>query len=334
MPDSMRALGLLIDLFLKGRWSFGGLPVASQGQASPRKKPRGFVLSFSTFALAIFLVVFAQLQYSHLQTLQLDASDIHQISTPARVLRDIALDFNTLTGQTIAIDQNSGTAIITLSGKRPNVLSTEDNLLRYQTNLFRFGRDTNTSIFLDLNQTIADGKLWGRTNRGLQWREGTDNNRFRVFPPDINFNPISITINIYSELAYTSVAANVDLGILQLPPAAVYLTINYTDVNADHNITYQSYAVNIGGYNIHASYDVNGVTVVKRLEVGVSEDTSVDPEWFGTSISGAPTVPWTYSITYAMPNDANGTRAGYDINTTIRGSDMNIDTNTIWTYGG
>jgi hypothetical protein len=50
-------------------------------------------------------------------------------------------------------------------------------------------------------------------------------------------------------------------------------------------------------------------------------------------MEGPTAVTWNYTIRHWLPNDENGTKAGYDFNTTIRGTDFNVDTNTIWVAG-
>lgn len=294
---------------------------------------RGFVLSFSTFALALFLFIFAQIQYTHTLDLQLDASNVHQTLSPARVLRDLALDFNALTGQTISLDQNRDTTIFRIAGKMPNPLSLQTNLLRYQTGLFRFGRDTNTSIFLDLNQSVSDSNMWGRTSNRLRWRESFDSNHFRIFPNSSTYYPSRFDVNIYSDVAYESISIIPITGTLGGGFHVASYTVNYTDTNNDHNYSQSSTFTGNQALNLVYTYNAGGSNVVKILSLG-GVDAGVSASNFGTAINGAPTIPWTYAITYALPNDLNGTRAGYDINTTIRGADFNVDTNTIWTYGG
>ena len=304
--------------------------LAKNIHSAPQTSRRGFVLSFSTFALALFLFIFAQLHYTHTLNLQLDAAGVHQSLTPARVLRDISLDFNALTGQTLSIDQNQTSAIIKVSGDFPNVLSLEENLLRYQSNLFRFGRDANTTIFLDLNFTMSDRNFWGRTNNGLRWRYSLDDNRMR-FSPDTNYFPITVDVNIVSSVAYESYGNG--FPNLTFPKPYIF-NINYSDTNSDHN---QSLQIPLAA-NDSVSYNFtyllpDGNYSTKNLQIG-----AIDYAFFstplGVTLVGSPLIPWHYSISYEMPNDANGTRAGYDINTTIRGADFNVDTNTIWTYGG
>ncbi len=302
-------------------------------RATKTSAPRGFVLSFSTFVLALMLIITAQLQHSHLQTMQLDSMQTHQTAAPARLLRDIALDFNALTGQTISIDQNRDTATFHIKGKMPNALSTQTNLLRYQTNLSTLARDSNASIFLDLNQSISDGNFWGRTNHLLRWREGFDVNRFRVFPTDTNYYPRRIDVNIFSEVPYESV--NITTGACCFGDITFTdYSFNYTDTNNDHNHSYSGTLITHSSFSFNATYSVDGITYSKVIGLGtVSENPAVSTTPLGTIIFGAPNVTWNYSIAYTLPNDINGTFAGYDFNTTLRGIDFNADTNTIWTYG-
>lgn len=266
-----------------------------------------------------------------MQNIQFDSGDIYRKVTPARVMQDIALDFNELTGQTISIDQNADTATIKITGRVPNVLSTRTNLLRYQSNLFQLGRDSNTNVFLDLNFSIADNNFFGRTNHGLRWRHSLDENNFRTYPADGNFYPSHFDVNIFSEIPYTSIAQITGLGVS--PPFVSY-TLNYTDTNNDHNNSFSGLLLVGASLNVTVTYDINDtLTVTKQVQLG-SVEGSNDSTPFGTTLIGSTLVPWKYSIAYTVPNDSNGTRAGYDVNATLRGLDFNVDTNTIWTVNG
>ncbi len=289
---------------------------------------RGFVLSFSTFALAIFLVVFAQLQYSHLQTLQLDASDIHQTSTPARVLRDMALDFNSLLGQNYRVDQNLTHTIITFSGKFPEPLDDWNNLLRYQTGLITLGRDTNTSIFLDLNQMMGDRNIVGRSNRHLKWWKTFDENSLLIQSTDSNHMPIIIDVNITSSIPFDTNVRILSLGLTTWP-----YTFHYRDTNSSHSFSETESAGNFAGKSYNLTYtgsDGNSHTLNVGFGSIVDSDASAP---LLIEIRGNTNVEWSYAVSATYLNDLNGTRMGYDIDTTIRGNDMNIDTNTIWTWG-
>lgn len=292
---------------------------------------KGFVLSFSTFSLAVFLIIFAQIHFTHMQNIQFDSGDVYRQTTPARVMQDIALDFNELTGQTISIDQNADWAIVKITGRVPSALSTRTNLLRYQTNLFPLGRDSNTSIFLDLNSFIADNNFFGRTNHGLRWRHSFDENKFRIYPTETNFYPAHFDVNVFSDIPYAGISEIITLGVSQ--PFASY-TLNYTDTNNDHNYTSSGFLLVGAVLNLNITYDINDtLSVTKQLQIGSAEGSDSGSP-FGTTLIGSTLVPWRYSISYLVPNDSNGTRAGYDVNASIRGRDFNVDTNTIWTYNG
>lgn len=294
-------------------------------------KSRGFVLSFSTFSLAVFLIIFAQIHFTHMQNIQFDAGDVYRKATPARVMQDVALDFNELSGQTISIDQNASWARVKITGRIPSALSTRTNLLRHQTNLFQLGRDSNTSIFLDLNSTISDNNFFGRTNHGLRWRHSLDENKFKIYPADSSFYPAHFDVNVFSDIPYSELSFTTGLGV-SLPFASY--TLNYTDTNNDHNYSSSGILLVGASLNVTITYDINDSTsVTKQIQLG-SVEGSGDSTPFGTTLIGSPLVPWRYSISYLMPNDSNGTRAGYDVNATIRGVDFNVDTNTIWTYNG
>lgn len=313
-------------------WSFGVVVSMfdtthfSQG-FSKEKKSRGFVLSFSTFALALFLVIFAQIQYAHIHQMELDAGGIHQLSTPGRVLRDIALDFNILVGNSIRIDQNSTNATTFISGNIPSPLNHSANLLRYQSGLFSLGRDVNTSIFLDLNNTMDANLVRARTNKGLVWTQNMDANDITITPLSSLFYPNEIIITILSDAGWENILTSVT-NINPLDDI-VLTTINYSDTNSTHS-TAGSWTLGPTDFlSLQYDYLMGGTTYTKTITVG---DGGTTP--FQTTLSGDTQVNWKYTLAYTTPNDSNGTRAGYDFNTTIRGIDFNSDTNTIWTYGG
>lgn len=293
--------------------------------------PRGFVLSFSTFSLAVFLIIFAQIHFTHMQNIQFDSGDVFRQSTPARVTQDIALDFNELIGQPISIDQNADWATVKIMGRIPSALSTRTNLLRYQTHLFQLGRDSNTNVFLDLNAVILDNNFLGRTDNGLRWKYSLDENLFRVYPSDASFYPAHFDVNIFSDIPYSGLSYVTGLGVSQ--PLVSY-TLNYSDTNSDHNFTSSGILLVGASLNVSITYDINdSFSVTKQIQLGSIEGSSSSTP-FGTTLVGSALVPWRYAISYLLPNDSNGTRAGYDVNASIRGRDFNVDTNTIWTYNG
>jgi len=296
---------------------------------------RGFVLSFATFSLALFLFLFTQAQYTHLLQLQIDAGDVSLQTNPGALMRDLAMDLNTLTGYTISIDENQDTAIFSFSGRTPSVLSLRDNLLRYQSDAAQLGSDLNVHTFLDLNQSFNDGNFWGQTNHGLRWRLDYDYNTLRIEPTNSNFYPQKIDINVFSEIAYDSLTVITGSCCISDTHFFEY-SINYTDTNNDH-----AYSTS-GLFPAHSSIsltlqmttitdDVNTQTGTRRIQIGNIEGTgSALP--MGATISSFQAVSTLqFSIAFTLPNDSNGTKAGYDINTSLRGNDFNVDTNTIWT---
>lgn len=295
---------------------------------------RGFVLSFATFSLALFLFLFAQAQYTHLLQLQLDAGDVSLQTNPGNLMRDLSMDFNALTGYTISIDENQDTAIFTFKGRSPSVLSLRDNLLRYQSDAAQLGSDLNVHTFLDLNQTFNDGNFWGRTNKGLQWRTDFDFNKFRIEPISSASYPRKIDVNVYSEIAYDSMT--VITGSCCITDTVFFdYTLNYTDTNSDHAYSTSgtfpknsTLSINL----VYTSSDIDGntTTTTPYVQIGKIEGISTALP-LGVSILGNGMDGMQYTIQLTLPTDANGVKAGYDINTSLHGNDFNVDTNTIWT---
>lgn len=289
---------------------------------------KGFVLSFSTFALALFLVIFAQIQAAHIQTVQWDASDVTQLARPARVMRDVSLDFNALTGTALRVDQNSTHATLFVSGLLPSPLSLSTNLLRYQTNVARWGRDSNTFVGLDFNQTISSQQLSGRTNHGLSWYHSLDTNTFYAAPRSTGFFPQKIDVNITSDVAHGNGASDLIITNGDSNPDSDYqLTLRYSDTNASHAFT-TTYNLDADDYYVYqftySSPDGNGI---KFFEIGSFRGT---PTPYAVVLRGDLNVTWTYAVSIQLPNDENGTRGGWDVNSTFRGKDFNVDTNTVW----
>lgn len=288
-----------------------------------KKEPRGFVLSFATFALALFILLYAQLQATQLYDLRSHALEVHQKNYSARFFEDAMRDYNALLDQHLHLDQNQIVAKLTLSGRTPSPLDVSANLLRYQRDLATLGRDLNLFVFLDLNATIADGNITGRTNSGLVWKQTLDTSEnMQVYSSTQNSNPLALDINLSVDLN----AASHTYNNPSQTTSDFTLTLRYTDTNSGNT------------YSVTRTIDKN--TTHTDTWLYSADDTTktliltIAPQGNGVrvALTHASGFTTTYALRWDFRNGATGMRAGYEIPLTVRAADSNTTSTLPWIY--
>ncbi|MDP2665970.1 MAG: hypothetical protein Q8P05_00500 [Candidatus Diapherotrites archaeon] len=288
---------------------------------------KGFVLSFATFVLALFLLLFAQLMATHFFGLQVDRSEGWTLLRPLRVAQDISLDFNSLLDQHLRIDQNDTHASLFMNGFIPSPLDLNGNLQAYSSRLTTFGEDQNLLISLGLTQTLTDGNLTGRTDTGLVWKQSLDTNTLILLASNERTHPLILDINA---IADRNAGTYTPLSVGEEGDADVRVYLHYRDTNASQTVT-EIYDLDYDlSYTASWTYSPpmgGNDTFSIRFLSGEGEGT------YQMILANPSVAKVKYAVRWDMLNDINGTRGGYDLNLTIRGIDANVDTNTIWVAG-
>lgn len=282
---------------------------------------RGFVLSFSVLMIALFIVVFARLEADHLFGLRYSQSQEWSSLSPARMGGDASFDLNTLIDQRFRLDQNTTTVILSYGGSLPSPVGNRANWLRYQSTLRNWGRDANVFMFLDLNHTILDGNVLGRTNTGFIWEQNIDTNRIIFYSRTHLTQPLGIDINIVSESSYTSRSPWTMSG-----SGDVLVKWRYTDLNSSHTDTNTGY-LSFANTNRYDWVYGNGSYRFSIILVNSPD---------GNSFILDNNAPGSLTVRYATKIiiDANTvpTRAGYDLPLTSYRGDTNYYQGTQWVY--
>ena len=283
---------------------------------------RGFVLSFAILVIALFILVYAQLQSEQLRGLRLNAAQTWNQTLPSRFALDARLDLNTLLDQRLRMEQNATNVNVWLSGSLPSPLSLQTNLLRYQTQLVSLGRDFNLYAFLDLNGIMADGNMVGRTDTNLTWKQNLNTSALVFYPGNTISNPNRVDINIYADKNYSSVNAwSLDGS------GDAYVKLKYTDQNTNHTITSEGWFT-FAGTKTYSWVFENGAS---QLTLTVGRVNGNNGSLFLDN-NHAASLNVSYAVQWNMDANTSSTRAGYDWPLTARGKDANVVQTTEWVY--
>ncbi len=286
-------------------------------------KRAGFVLSFALFILALYILVYAQLQSSHLQALNVSEGKGWQLFSSSRLAWDLTLDLNTLLDQHLSLDQNVSDVSLFMHGSLPSDLNRYTNLLRYQSNAVQLGRDYNLFVQLDLNRFAQDLNLVGRTDHNMVWKEPVSSRRISWYSERSQVIPTRIDINVIADRDYNRLAAWTLIG-----SGNTYIRFFYQDTNSNHDFTSEGWARSSTAYNYFIDFNT---IPSSRLSVTYGPIDGNNGS-FRIDNNNTSNLRVDYKIRIQMTADANATRAGYDLPLTIRGNDINVIQSTQWIY--
>ncbi len=286
-------------------------------------KEKGFVLSFALFILALYLVVFSQLQSTHLREINGNEIRVWQQFQAARFMVDARMDLNTLLDQQLRLDQNATGVDLFLRGKLPSDLNHYTNLLRYQTGIQRMGMDQNIVAWLDLNRFVGDLNITGRTDHAVVWKQPVNTSRISVFAESSASVPRIIDINITASAAYLSSTAWTLDG-----NGDTYIRFQYQDDNSEHDFVSTGWGTKTNSYTYTIDFNTtpsSRVLISYGLIDGNNGSVRVDN-------NNTAELDVSYSIRWQTAADANTVRAGYDFPLYVYGRDINVIETTQWMY--
>lgn len=278
--------------------------------------PRGFVLSFTVLTLALFILIYAQIQSEHLFKLRLQESNLEQRTLPLRFALDARADLNMLLDERVRVDQNSTNADTWISGTLPSPIAFSTVLARYQTGLSSLGRDANLSVLLDLNAVFSDENVTGRLSNGLIWKRNFSGNKAIIAPLTTAFLPENYDINLTASLPSTSTSP------WSLNESGnIYVTLRYTDQNTGHTTASAGW-LTANSTAKEYTWTYGGGSALLSLRVGLL-DRNAGSLFLDNNNTSALDVKYTIHVT----QDANGstpTLAGYDLPLSVIGPDGNF----------
>ncbi len=285
-------------------------------------KSRGFVLSFAILTVALFILVYAQIQSEQLFSLRYHDSQTWENTLPLRAAQDASMDLNALYNQRISVDQNSTNVYLTVGGIIPVPLSFSSNIMRYQNSLASLGRDLNLSIFADFNAVISDGNLLGQTNTGFSWKQGMDRNMFYGYSQNAFARPTRIDINLSVDSNYN--ASN--SWSLNPTTGDVYIILNYSDTNSQHDSSSSGWAdyIDLNVFTWQYEVPLSGGGFGNRaitLSIGQIDQNQGA---FLLDNNGGHALTLTYSIRFSLDANTSLTRAGYSVPLRVVGPDANV----------
>lgn len=287
------------------------------------RSQKGFVLSFALFILALYLVVFSQLQSTHLREIHGDELRVWQQFQAARFVADARLDLNGLLDQQLRLDQNATGVDLFLRGKLPSDLNHYTNLLRYQTGLQRMGSDQNLVAWVDLNTFVVDRNIIGRTDHNVVWKQPANASRISIYAETAAAVPRVLDINISADSSYSSTSAwTLDNN------GDTQIRLRYEDDNSEHDFISTGWGTKTSNYTYTIDFNTTPttrLTITYGLIDGNNGSMRIDNN--NTAV-----VNVHYALRWQTAADANTVRAGYDFPLSVYGNDINVIQSTQWVY--
>ncbi|QQR92136.1 MAG: hypothetical protein IPJ89_03155 [Candidatus Iainarchaeum archaeon] len=294
--------------------------------SAPSPDKKGFVLSFALFILALYIVVYAQLQASHLHELRANEYRVWQQTRAAQLSADLRLDLNALLNQSLVVDQNDIGVNLFLRGSLPSDLNVYTNLLRYQSQIQKLGQDSNIVAWLDLNAFVQDLNIIGRTDHNTVWKQPIDMSRITIYSEQSSNFPEIIDINIHSNREYVTLTPwTLDAS------GDTYIRFRFEDSNSGHDFTATGWGSVGNDYTYLIDFNTTPSSYI-ALTFGTIDENRGSLRIQPYDSSDMTPLQVDYSIRWQTAADATPVRAGYDLPLSIMGKDINVIQSTQWVY--
>ncbi len=284
------------------------------------------MLSFALFILALYIVVYAQLQASHLHELRANEYRVWQQTRAAQLSADLRLDLNALLNQSLFLDQNTSGVNLFLRGSLPSDLNTYTNLLRYQSQAQKLGQDSNVWAWIDLNTFVQDLNIIGRTDHNTVWKQPIDMTRLSLYSEQASNFPQIIDVNIYSNREYAILTPwTLDAS------GDTYIRFHFEDSNSGHDFTSTGWGSVSSNYTYLIDFNTTPSSSIE-LTFGSIDGNRGSMRIDTSDYSDSVALQVDYAMRWQTAADATPVRAGYDFPLTIQGKDINVIQSTQWVY--